>query len=91
MEQNLSTSETADDIINRRTTAIDSIVDILEDGERVDRGVNVRNVGTPDDVRFPAVPRTDTGNLNLKVKDLSRLWKYRNGMSPIISANSLSS
>lgn len=91
MEQHLSTTESPRDVINKRTTALDSLVDLLEDGERVDRGVNVRNVGSPNDVAFPRVGRTDTGSFQLKVKDLSRLWLYRNGMIPDRDARALDS
>lgn len=91
MEQHISTNETPEDVINRRATVIDSIVGILEDGMRVDRGANVRNVGTPQDIRFPNVQRRETGSLQLKVKDLSRLWLYRNGMIPKEDARKLSS
>jgi hypothetical protein len=82
MEQHVSTIEKPGDVINKRTSVLDSLVDIIEDGERVERGVNMRNVGTPAEVQFPGVPRTDTGSLQYKVKDLSRLWGYRNGMIP---------
>lgn len=82
MEQHVSTIETPGDVINKRTSVLDSLVDIIEDGERVERGVNMRNVGSPADVYFRGVARTDTGSLEYKVKDLSRLWGYRNGMIP---------
>jgi hypothetical protein len=82
MEQHVSTVETPGDVINKRTSVLDSLVDIIEDGERVERGVSLRNVGTPVDVEFRGVGRTETGSLEYKVKDLSRLWGYRNGMIP---------
>jgi hypothetical protein len=91
MEQHISTSESSDDVINRQTTLLDGVVDILEDGKRVEKGVNVRNVGTPKDVVFPGVGRTDTGSFQLKVKDLSRLWEYRNGLIPARDASDLDS
>ena len=91
MEQHISTSESSDDVINRPTTLSEGVVAIIEDGKRVEKGVNVRNVGSPKDVVFPGVPRTDTGSFQLKVKNLSRLWEYRNGLIPARDASDLDS
>lgn len=82
MEQRISTTETATDAINHRVTVRDSLVNIFDDGGIAEPGVNVRNDGTPVDVTFPGVQRTPTGSLKKQVKDLSRLWQYRNGQSP---------
>jgi hypothetical protein len=86
MESKVSTTESATDAINKRVSVIDSLENIYEDGMVVEPGVNLRNVGSPDDVAFPGVQRTPTGSLNKQVKQLSRLWQYRNGMSPAPSS-----
>lgn len=62
------------------------------EGMAVGDGVEVQQVGTPTEVgrarrrrgggaAVPGVRRTETG-VKMKVRELSRLWKYRNGRSP---------
>jgi len=81
MEQIVSTAESARGATRSRATVIDSLVNILEDGEKVESGVDMRNVGSPEDVDFPPTPGGRDTKV-FRVKDLSRLWMYRNGMSP---------